>query len=243
VPRGVDGLPAEFYKSFWNILGEDFYHVIGECFEKGILPSSCQRAVLSLLPKTGDLGLLKNWRPVSLMCQDNRLNMTLSIIVRNEQTYCVPRRTIMDNLFLIRDVMDLSMNDDFNIGFLSIDQEKAFDRVGHEYLLNVLKVFGFGENFISWIQLLYRGASVILKVGGGLSCPIPARRGIRQGCPISGQLYSLVIEPLLIKLRNNLNGFHIPGDFNGSSVSVSAYADDVTVFITGQGDIQILSKS
>lgn len=178
------------------------------------------------------------------MCQDykilskclaNRLKKFLSIIVRNEQTYCVPGRTIMDNLFLIRDVMDLSMNDDFNIGFLSIDQEKAFDRVGHEYLLNVLKAFGFGETFISWIQLLYRGASVMLKVGGGLSCPIPVKRGIRQGCPISGQLYSLVIEPLLIKLRNNLKGFHIPGDFNGSSVSVSAYADDVTVYYWTRG--------
>ncbi len=70
---GVDGLPAEFYKSFWNVLGEDFYSVIGECLKKGILPSSCQRAVLSLLPKTGDLGLLKNWRPVSLMCQDYKI--------------------------------------------------------------------------------------------------------------------------------------------------------------------------
>ncbi len=70
---GVDGLPAEFYKSFWNVLGEDFYSVIGECLQKGILPSSCQRAVLSLLPKTGDLGLLKNWRPVSLMCQDYKI--------------------------------------------------------------------------------------------------------------------------------------------------------------------------
>jgi len=78
---------------------------------------------------------------------------------------------------------------------------------------------------------------------GGEYCPIPVRRGIRQGCPISGQLYSLFIKPLSIKLGNNLKGFHIQGDFNGSSVSVSAYADVVTVFITGQGDIQILSKS
>lgn len=46
---GVDGLPAEFYKSFWDILGEDFYNVICECFEKGILPSSlhlCLRLVI-----------------------------------------------------------------------------------------------------------------------------------------------------------------------------------------------------
>lgn len=80
----------------------------------------------------------------------------------------------MDNLFLIRDVIDLSMSNDFNIGFLSIDQ------VGHDYLLNVLKAFGFGETFISWIKLLYRGASVMLKVGGGLSCSVPVKREIRH---------------------------------------------------------------
>ncbi len=65
---GIDGLPAEFYKAFWGVLGEDLYNVFCECFKRGCLPNSCQRAVLSLLPKNGDLGLLKNWRPVSLMC-------------------------------------------------------------------------------------------------------------------------------------------------------------------------------
>ncbi len=36
----------------------------------------------------------------------------------------------MDNLFLVRDVIDLSMRNELNIGVLSIDQEKAFDCVG-----------------------------------------------------------------------------------------------------------------
>lgn len=83
----------------------------------------------------------------------------------------------------------------------------------------------------------------MLKVGEGLSCPVPVKRGIRQGCPLSGQLYSLAIEPLLIKLNNSLKGFRISGDVNGSKVAVSAYADDVTVFIAGQEDIQTLCKS
>ncbi len=128
----------------------------------------------------------------------------------------------MDNLFLVRDVIDLFMRNLFNIGLLSIDQEKAFYCVGHNFLLNVLKAF-FGETLISWITLLYRGASVMLKVGGELSCPVPVKRGIRQGCSLSGQLYSLAIEPLLIKLKNSLKGFHIPGDVNGISASVSTY--------------------
>ncbi len=44
------------------------------------------------------------------------------------------------------------------------------------------------------------------KIGGGLSVPIQVKRGIRQGCPMSGQLYALAIEPLLCLLRNKLSG-------------------------------------
>ncbi len=131
---GIDGITTDFYHYFWNVLGQDFYEVVKECFENGFLPSSCQRAVLSLLPKKGDLGFLKNWRPVSLLCTDykilakclaNRLKQYLDTIIHSDQTYCVPERTIMDNLFLLRDAVDLSFKENMNMGFLSIDQEKG----------------------------------------------------------------------------------------------------------------------
>ena len=74
------------------------------CFRTGSLPVSCKHAVLSLLPKKGDLALLKNWRPMALLCTDykvlsravsNRLKDVLEIIVHPDQTYCIPDRTIM----------------------------------------------------------------------------------------------------------------------------------------------------
>lgn len=68
----------------------------------------------------------------------------------------------------------------------------------------------FGENFISYVQLLYSEVFVIVKAGGGLSAPTPVLKGIRQGCPLSGQLYSLVIEPLLSRLKKNLKGIPFP---------------------------------
>ncbi|KAJ3586500.1 hypothetical protein NHX12_012898, partial [Muraenolepis orangiensis] len=60
---GIDGLSGEFLKHFWGVLGADLRGVFAECFRTGSLPVSCRRAVLSLLPKKGDLALLKNWRP------------------------------------------------------------------------------------------------------------------------------------------------------------------------------------
>ncbi|KAJ4946568.1 hypothetical protein JOQ06_024233, partial [Pogonophryne albipinna] len=64
---GIDGLPADFFKHFWSILGHDLLDVLMESFGKGTLPASCRRAVISLLPNKGDLTLLKNWRPVALL--------------------------------------------------------------------------------------------------------------------------------------------------------------------------------
>lgn len=82
-------------------------------------------------------------------------------------------------------------------GLISLHQEKAFDRVDHKYLFDVMKAYGFGETFVNWVKLLYAGASCMVKVGGGLSQPISVSRGVRQGCPFSGHLYSLAMEPLL----------------------------------------------
>ena len=138
-------------------------------------------------PKKGDLCELKNWRPVALLCADykifakvlsNRLKSHLDSIVHKDQTCCVPGRSITDNLFLIRDMLDLSRCSNVNFGLVSLDQEKAFDRVDHEYLFKVM--FGFGKSFLTYVKLLYAGASCMVKVGVGLSRPVWVRRGIRQ---------------------------------------------------------------
>ncbi|KAK3518301.1 hypothetical protein QTP86_018969 [Hemibagrus guttatus] len=50
---GIDGLPAEFYKAFWAVIGQDVLDVLRDSILRGELPLSCRRAVLTLLPKKG----------------------------------------------------------------------------------------------------------------------------------------------------------------------------------------------
>lgn len=249
---GFDGLQSEFYKRFWHCIGQDLYEVLCVCNKDESLPVFCQRAVLSLLPKKGDLSILKNWRPVALMtteykilskCLANRLKKYLHLIIHKDQTYCVPERTISDNLFLIRDVFDICKAFGIRTGFISLDQEKAFDRIDHRYLFDVLEAFGLGKGFLKWVRILYTGAACMVKIGGGLSRPISVTRGIRQGCPLSGQLYSIVIEPLLCKLREKLSGFSIPGFLKNPGTVLSAYADDITVFVNNVQDVNDLSDA
>ncbi len=61
--------------------------------------------------------------------------------------HCILNRSIMDSLFLLRDVIDLAHMDNINVGIFSINQEKAFDRVNHFYLFSTLKAFGIRDYF------------------------------------------------------------------------------------------------
>jgi len=93
---GMDGLPAEFYKEFWAVLGKDLLEVLNESLADGSLHLSCRRAVITLLPKKGELQEIKNWRPVSLLCSDlkvlsktlaNRLRKVMGQVIHFDQTY------------------------------------------------------------------------------------------------------------------------------------------------------------
>lgn len=91
--------------------------------------------------------------------------MLLKIILSN-QAYGVKGRDISDTVRNIRDVMSY-MNEEKKSGYvISMDFEKDFYRVEHEFLFAILKRFGFGENFRKWIKILYKDAMSFIKCNG-----------------------------------------------------------------------------
>lgn len=104
-----------------------------------------------------------------------------------------------------------------------------------------LDAFGFNSGLINMIRVLYSDIESILKINGGLSAPFKVQRGIRQGCSLSGMLYSLAIEPLMHKLRQSLSGVNLPGC--ETVFKLSDYADDVIVIVKKQEDIDSLVEN
>uniref|UniRef100_A0A3Q2ZXK0 Reverse transcriptase domain-containing protein n=1 Tax=Kryptolebias marmoratus TaxID=37003 RepID=A0A3Q2ZXK0_KRYMA len=246
---GVDGLTVEFFRAYWDFLGGDLLDVFVESLDAGSLPLSCRRAVIALLPKKGNLQDIKNWRPVSLLCTDYkilskalaaRLGKAMEQVIHRDQTYCVPGRSMVDNVYLIRDVLEVSGSLGLRTGLISLDQEKAFDRVEHGFLWKTMGGFGFSEGLIAKIQVLYSGVESLLKINGSLCAPFRVCRGVRQGCALSGMLYALSLEPLLQKLRSSIRGLVLPGFSN--NIVLSAYADDVVVFVKDQQDVAVLTE-
>ncbi len=101
----------------------------------------------------------------------------------------------------------------------------------HQFLFGILKSFGFGENFIKWIKILYKGEGTRIKCNGFLTKYFKLTRSVRQGCPLSALLYSLVAEPLGLAMRQekNVRGIQIEG--GGCGNNIFQYADDTTLIV------------
>ena len=143
-----------------------------------------------------------------------------------------PVDQFFSNLQLVRDILDMiDMTNETGI-LVTLDQEKAFDRVDHSFLMRTLAKFGFGPDFCKWISLFYNNVFSRIICNGKLTAPIFLGRGVRQGCSLSPVLYVLVSEVLSTQIRNckEIEGFRFPGA-GGLHFKISQYADDATNFV------------
>ena len=235
---GPDGIPAEFYQFYWYLIGDMYMEYINAARRTSFSKYKNTSVTTIIYKRKGKIYELGNYRPISLINVDlkiiskvltNRLKPVLPSIIHESQTNVLGRR-IDYTIHMLRDLVDFSEKNDVEAAFIFLDQEKAFDRVDHEFLFRTMEAFGFGETFIGWIKTLYSNASTRIKVNGFLTKNIPLRRGIRQGCPLSALLYVIVIEVLALQLRANPNlvGFEIEGE----KIISLHYADDAIITIT-----------
>ena len=250
---GPGGLLVEFYAHFWQKLGEVLVLVFNLAIVQGDLLSSMKASVTRLVHKKDDKRNLKNWRPISLLNADYkicskaislRLAKVLGSIVDPDQTCSVPGRSISSNLVLLRDTLAFIKCTNEKGILVSLDQEKAFDRLDRTFLLNLLELFGFGPLFRTCIANLYKGSYMQVLVNDFLSDPIPLARGVRQGDALSPMLYILCVEVLTCKIRatKEIEGFLLPGA-GGLQFKVSQYADDTTAFVKNERSLFALFEA
>jgi len=233
---GTDGLTAELFQCFPELFSPILLHLYNEMEQRQVAAERLTEGVITLIYKgKGERENLGNYRPISVLNVDYkiiakilacRLKEVIGTIVAETQTYSIPGRNINDNILTIKNAVRIMKRDGGCL--LGIDLEKAFDRVEHRFLWEVLGKFGFGEKFIKWVKLLYANAKSTIKVNGFLTEPVELGRSIRQGCPLSALLYSLVAEPLglMINTDNNIVGIETSRD---RTVKIVQYADDINL--------------
>ena len=234
---GIDGIPAEFYVKFWDIIKIELMEMIRNVINGTLLSSSQRNAIITLLPKGGDLKLMKTWRPISLICCDvkiiskilaNRIKPLMSNIISSNQ-YCVNGRTITDCNNELRDILYYYGETKSTGAIINLDWEKAFDRVNWNFFIKIMKKMGFPENIINWVLVLHTNIQSVCMVNGNLTKPFNIKKGVRQGCPMSMLLYVIFQEPLYKAISNSR--IIIPPSLPSKQVKNVGYADDTSILV------------
>uniref|UniRef100_A0A3B1IT35 Reverse transcriptase domain-containing protein n=1 Tax=Astyanax mexicanus TaxID=7994 RepID=A0A3B1IT35_ASTMX len=237
---GPDGFPIEFFKKFIGKLAPLLLSVFNESLESGSLPQTMTQATIALLlKKDKDPTSCGSYRPLSLLNVDvkvlakviaSRLEDVLPHIISEEQNGFIKGRQLFFNTRTLFNIIYSKHQTELPELVISLDAEKAFDRVEWEYLFAVLQKFGFGDKFISWIRLLYSSPKASVHTNDIYSDYFTLGRGCRQGCPLSPLLFAIAIEPLSITLRSSSLFKGIIR--NGVEYKLSLYADDLLLYIT-----------
>ena len=90
---------------------------------------------------------------------------------------------------------------DKNHMIISIDVEKAFDKIQHPFLIKTLSKVGIKGAFLNIIKAIQERPTANIRLSGKKLRASPLRSGTRQGCPLSPLLFNIVLEVLATAIR------------------------------------------
>ncbi|UYV78573.1 K02A2.6-like [Cordylochernes scorpioides] len=197
-------------------------------------------STICLVPKSHGGPGLCGYRPISLPTTDyrilgdvllRRLRPHLPVLVPQCQTYAVPGRSPSWNISRVRDEVDAAVRTGSPLAVISTDLESAFDTLDRGFLVSLMVSLRLPQVFIGWFLLLYAGADATVRAGGLHTKPFQLLNGVRQGCAISAEMFSLATSPLLRRLEQALG----PGN-------VLAYADDIVLLIRSEEQFGVVTS-
>ena len=113
---------------------------------------------------------------------------------------------------------------------MSLDAEKAFDKIQRPFMIKVLERSGIQGPYLNIIKAIYSKPVANIKVNGEKLEAIPLKSRNRQGCLLSPYLFNIVLEVLdrAIRQKKEIKGIQIGKD----EVKISLFADDMIVYIS-----------
>ena len=191
------------------------------------IPWQWKTAYITPVFKKGDRTCPRNYRPISqtsVLCRllekiisgnilDHLYNNDL---LSHEQHGFLPRRSTTTQLLkTLNDWQDSFYTGD-TVDIIYTDLAKAFDKVSHPKLLEVIKSYGITGTLYEWIRSFLTGRKQVVTIKQSFSSPLEVKSGVPQGSVIGPLLFIIYFDDL--------------SRISSAATKVSMYADDAKVY-------------
>lgn len=234
---GPSGTTPALLAKFSDQIADKLVHDFNEFLSVKVRPV-WKKGILTLIPKTGDLGDIGNWRPISLLnvewkiftrIIDRRIRAQWESRCGDWQIGFLKGHWMGEHHLTLQALLKTHRHAPTG-GVLFIDFRKAYDSVFHTAIAKRFMDLG-GE---SWSELILRiiGGQSSLRLNGSYSREFEVCRGVRQGDVISPIIFNLVLAPYLDN-----------APWHGCLVGLTllkyfAFADDLSLVVRDDDDVQ-----
>ena len=245
---GADNIPAELIKHG----GEEVIKLLTKICQKIWVtkewPTEWTQSLVIPLPKKGNLRQCKNYRTISLIPHAskvmlrvilNRLKNQAEEHLAEEQAGFRAKRSTVEQIFNCRILIEKHLHHQKDLFHNFIDFKKAFDRVWHDGLWQVLRNFNIEEGLTQCIEALYKNASSAVLLGSQVGDYFKTPVGVRQGCLLSPVLFNLFLENIM---RETLDDFAPSVTIGGRPLCNLRFADDIDLIAGSNQELQDLTE-
>ena len=200
------------------------------------VPEEWKEGLIVKLPKKGDLTTCGNWRGLTLMSVPakclgksmiHRIRDEVDKKLRSEQAGFRPKHGTEEQIFILRNIIEQSLEWNSVLYLVFVDYEKAFDSIHRETLWKIMKAYGIPEKFIAIVKAFYKNSRAAVIHGDGKSEWFEIKSGVKQGCVMSGFLFLLVIDWIM---RRTVDGTRTGIRWNMmETLEDLDYADDIVL--------------
>ena len=132
----------------------------------------------------------------------NRIQQHIKKLINHDQVGFIPGMHAFFNICKsINVIHHINRLKDINHMIISIDVEKALDKIQHPFMIKIVQEMGIEGTYLNIVKAIYDKPTANIILNGEKLKASPLRSGTRQGCPLSPLLFSIVSEVLAIAIR------------------------------------------